>query len=297
MGWVCEAFPDGINVDILTNARNHRQPIDGDHGLRWEPVESAEEPPETAPVPPPHVPIPGSPAAFKELGDEVLAQARAEKNAMPLKEGSSREIVSSNIKELMESGHKQSQAVAIALKEAGKSKYQDSTDQANGETPNTNVFAKLDSFIAACDSLHARIDAMCDDDCRDARHRHDGGDEPGEGDEPYGDVPYADPGYQEDGKKRYPIDNEKHIRAAWNYIAKERDSDKYSPKHLAAIKSKIVSAWKKHIDKDGPPEAQEKRGDDDENGMSLEKEEPSAPPKPRSAARKRRKRKDGMIVR
>lgn len=73
--------------------------------------------------------------------------------------------------------------------------------------------------------------------------------------EPYGSVPYADEGYQKDGKKRYPIDNEGHIRAAWNYINKPHNAAKYSSEHLATIKRKIISAWKKHIDKDGPPSA------------------------------------------
>jgi len=40
---------------------------------------------------------------------------------MPLKEGSSKETVSANIAELVRSGHPQDQAVAIAMKEAGKS--------------------------------------------------------------------------------------------------------------------------------------------------------------------------------
>lgn len=40
---------------------------------------------------------------------------------MPLKEGSSRETVSSNIAELVRAGHPQNQAVAIAMKKAGKS--------------------------------------------------------------------------------------------------------------------------------------------------------------------------------
>lgn len=42
---------------------------------------------------------------------------------MPLKKGSSNKIVSENIKELMKSGRPQKQAVAIALKQAGQSKF------------------------------------------------------------------------------------------------------------------------------------------------------------------------------
>lgn len=41
---------------------------------------------------------------------------------MPLKEGSSKETVSKNIKELRDAGHPQKQAIAIALEEARKGK-------------------------------------------------------------------------------------------------------------------------------------------------------------------------------
>ena len=41
---------------------------------------------------------------------------------MPLKKGSSSKTVSANVRELIASGHSQKQAVAIALKTAGKSK-------------------------------------------------------------------------------------------------------------------------------------------------------------------------------
>lgn len=40
---------------------------------------------------------------------------------MPLKSGKNQKVISANIKELINSGHKQKQAIAIAMKKAGKS--------------------------------------------------------------------------------------------------------------------------------------------------------------------------------
>lgn len=62
---------------------------------------------------------------------------------------------------------------------------------------------------------------------------------------PYGDVVYADPGYQKDKKKRYPLDTEKHVRAAWGYINQADNAQFYSPKQLAAIRRRIIAAAKK----------------------------------------------------
>jgi len=73
---------------------------------------------------------------------------------------------------------------------------------------------------------------------------------PKEGEHKYGDVKFAD-----EKNKKYPIDTEAHIRAAWNYINKGKNAAKYSAEEVAAIKRKIVAAWKDKIDKEGPPSA------------------------------------------
>src|SRR5215831_8093109 len=81
----------------------------------------------------------------------------------------------------------------------------------SAEVPQGTARYNEDDPLAALKGAIERVEALVK-----------GGDEPGAGDKPYGDVKYADPGYQSDGKKRYPIDTEKHIRAAWNYINKPK---------------------------------------------------------------------------
>jgi hypothetical protein len=79
--------------------------------------------------------------------------------------------------------------------------------------------------------------------------------DPKEGEKKYGDVKFAD-----EKNKKYPIDTEKHIRAAWNYINKAKNAAKYDAEDLKTIKGKIIAAWKKKIDKEGPPSADKTQG-------------------------------------
>jgi len=78
---------------------------------------------------------------------------------------------------------------------------------------------------------------------------------------PFGDVEYADPGYQEDKRKRYPIDTEGRIRAAWNYIHKPSNQSFYSREQVDRIKARIVAAWKRKIDPEGPPAYREDKAE------------------------------------
>src|SRR5215472_15854549 len=59
---------------------------------------------------------------------------------------------------------------------------------------------------------------------------------------------YADPGCQADGKPRYPIDTERHIRAAWNYINRPSNAQRYTADQVGRIRAAIIAAWKDRID-------------------------------------------------
>ncbi len=59
---------------------------------------------------------------------------------------------------------------------------------------------------------------------------------------PYGDVEYGDPGYQSDGKKRYPLDSEDHVRAAWSFINQKDNAGFYTAAQLDKVKQRIQSA-------------------------------------------------------
>lgn len=75
---------------------------------------------------------------------------------------------------------------------------------------------------------------------------------PKEGAKKYGSVQFADP-----VNKKYPLDTASHIRSALAYINMPKNAAKYSPEEVKLIKSRIVRAWKRKIDKEGPPSAQE----------------------------------------
>ena len=48
---------------------------------------------------------------------------------MPLKKGSSQKVISSNIREMILAGHPQKQAIAAAMRNAGKSNKQSARDK------------------------------------------------------------------------------------------------------------------------------------------------------------------------
>jgi hypothetical protein len=62
-----------------------------------------------------------------------------------------------------------------------------------------------------------------------------------QGESQYGDVSYADP-----VNKAYPIDSEKHVRAAWSYLNMPKNAAKYSAKDVATMKGRIKAAGKKY---------------------------------------------------
>lgn len=64
---------------------------------------------------------------------------------------------------------------------------------------------------------------------------------PERGKREYGSVEFADP-----VNKKYPIDTEKHIRAAWSYINHKDDAAKYDKDEVETIKKRIMQAAKTH---------------------------------------------------
>lgn len=63
---------------------------------------------------------------------------------------------------------------------------------------------------------------------------------PKEGEHKYGDVEFADT-----TNKKYPIDTEEHVRAAWSYINHKDNAAKYDADEVKTIKNRIKKAAKK----------------------------------------------------
>ncbi|MAU12496.1 MAG: hypothetical protein CL607_21925 [Anaerolineaceae bacterium] len=57
----------------------------------------------------------------------------------------------------------------------------------------------------------------------------------------HGDVEFADP-----VNNKYPIDTDKHIRAAWSYINHEDNADEYDQDEVKIIKKRIKRAADDH---------------------------------------------------
>jgi hypothetical protein len=79
-------------------------------------------------------------------------------------------------------------------------------------------------------------------------------------DDPRDAADYADPGYRPDGQKRYPIDSERRIRAAWAFIQQPDNARRYTVGQVERIKARIISAWQAKIGRDGPPAAASEHG-------------------------------------
>jgi hypothetical protein len=75
----------------------------------------------------------------------------------------------------------------------------------------------------------------------------------------YGAVEFADP-----SNRKYPLDTPEHIRAAWSYFAMPRNRRFYTPEERRQIENRIIAAWKRKIDPDGPPAARAREQADSE---------------------------------
>lgn len=51
--------------------------------------------------------------------------------------------------------------------------------------------------------------------------------------------------YGDPANYKYPLDTEKHVRAAWSYIHQERNKKQYTPAQFKAICARIKKAGKK----------------------------------------------------
>lgn len=105
-----------------------------------------------------------------------------------------------------------------------------------------NMIHEIDSTVSAAKSLAAKLTEKSEA----IKKRKDVNSK--EGTKKYGKVKFAD-----SLNHKYPIDTDAHIRAAWSYIHMPKNAAKYSSEDAKKIKSRIASAWRKKIDKVGPP--------------------------------------------
>ena len=128
-----------------------------------------------------------------------------------------------------------------------------------GHEPEGDSAAKIEAAIeAAKRAIETAEGALANAEGRKSDDGPDGSPEP------RSEVDYADPGYQSDGRRRYPIDTERSIRAAWNYINRPGNAQRYTTDQVVRIRAAIIAAWKEKIDIEGPPSAR-----DDEKASSA----------------------------
>jgi len=120
--------------------------------------------------------------------------------------------------------------------------YDPNTDSYDQECVNKVLSANAVELRKTMDIVKSQLGEVLElarrNDVSDAEKKH--------AKKEYGDVTYADA-----ENNKYPIDTEEHIRAAWNYIHQERNAAKYSD-NGAAIKKKILAAWKRVIGGEPP---------------------------------------------
>jgi hypothetical protein len=86
---------------------------------------------------------------------------------MPLQSGSSKNIIAANIRELIKAGYKHSQAIAIALDNAGKSKQEASIEdlknklQETKEVPDIKRYAGAPDYDSEQDRGHMTNEERC----------------------------------------------------------------------------------------------------------------------------------------
>jgi len=134
-----------------------------------------------------------------------------------------------------------------------------------------SAFASVDPKHAAEDKtdfeqIKGIVDKMEDRDVKDAEAEAAGPSkrpDVSQSDKDTADAKYgSDPNYADPKNHKYPLDSEKHVRAAWAYIHMEHNAAKYSADEVATICGRIESAAKKYgIDLSGDGKAAVEVGD------------------------------------